>query len=1395
MSELEFASESSHELLEMAQLIRQSRIDLAPDWPEIVLLGQVPVGGRASTNHFATTLATFAVFRQTYQSLCTYHSMPVNVSAQLYVENLYAYGERDFVLSDVPGADLPSSGQDKDVIVSANLLPLILALRYNRYFCGLILNAIQRRELLPPVSLVLRSNFVLTRLTVCNVDADGSSLTEMALSLKENAACRVQMIDFCDLKSMDHHAVAVLASLITTFPTHRVSHLSLARCGLPGKAISKIFTAFNLNHSISVGLTSLNLSGSKFDSDTLASLELWLEVGGNYSNIEELALADVSNFPFKVLPKFKSLQRLSRVDFSSNRLDSSSDTKLLAQFFSETPSVRRVNLSNCSIEKSSVLDLLFDSFRRMKMDELELNLSNNPALATEQSWAKVVRECKLKSLLLKNIHFKDSVLDLLLTNLKSVRGLTQLSLEGCKTKPRQSETITQIAKEFFDLRELSFSNALDNASIIALINELADSTTSKIERFDVSMNTLGDDLVAPLCRLIATSKSLTLINCDGNGLSLSGWQAVYQALRSTSATTHTIQYPSEDLPVLLSWASSSPIRQASLAKTLLNIHELLASVTIGQEQKRGGFKIADFSSHELWKSHLEPLGAAQVPSHLASQHTELKLEDLGDLVYQPSNLDVYGNASTDFSFGSLRGESRAGAIGSAIPGLSSSNLNSSTGSNGSTSNTSNDHISSTTPPQSSTPFMGRAAIVKSAGSGSLRKPSVSEVFAHHGGPSPIATPPVVSLTGSGQLAVPGNGTSTATRTSPPASPRSHSVSVSTNGSGSYGLLPKGYAASSSTGTLPRLNSASGPPSHLPPPMGSQPPAMPSLPGVKRAVPKMPLPLAPGAQGGGLVSPNANARFSPAPGTPHPNGSVSPGRTTSVGAPPEMPHLPGGYKKTSAMPPKRPIPLGPGVAGGAGSYSAAGPHSPGPSGTPHANGMPSPMQRQASGSLNDEYGLNPASPLKYGTYGQVDEEIDAQEPVRRASLNEMVIRLCHEASSDVKFMHTFLLTYRATVEPAELLDRLITRYFTKPPAGRNSGPELKQWAEQTLRPIRVRVMNVLKRWCEAHWQDFANDPSLVASLEAFLRDSVVVKLHESSVSILLSLIQSHKGQGSHAKQFVNVATLRHRMDEPGSSSSSILGEGDSESSSSGMIGVLSRYSPEEVAEQICLLEFDLFSELQVKEFFNQGWNKGTNEQKDSAAPNIRLMIQVSNQIITWVAYEILRQPNTAARAKAIGRAIQLAQALFDRKNFNGLKEVTAGLALSAIQRLKKSWAAVKPKTKQMYTELTDKCDNMQSLRILAQSSAPPLVPYLGVYLTDLVFIEDGNPNTFEEDGMQLINFRKMSIMGEVLMEISSFQHDHYSFFKLDDLYNYLLYLETHTDTDLYNMSIAAEPRKK
>jgi len=54
--------------------------------------------------------------------------------------------------------------------------------------------------------------------------------------------------------------------------------------------------------------------------------------------------------------------------------------------------------------------------------------------------------------------------------------------------------------------------------------------------------------------------------------------------------------------------------------------------------------------------------------------------------------------------------------------------------------------------------------------------------------------------------------------------------------------------------------------------------------------------------------------------------------------------------------------------------------------------------------------------------------------------------------------------------------------------------------------------------------------------------------------------------------------------------------------------------------------------------------------------------------------------------------------------------------------------------------------------------PPTIPYLGVYLTDLTFIEEGNKNIVDRG---LVNFDKCYLIAAVIGEIQQYQRIGYS----------------------------------
>lgn len=120
-----------------------------------------------------------------------------------------------------------------------------------------------------------------------------------------------------------------------------------------------------------------------------------------------------------------------------------------------------------------------------------------------------------------------------------------------------------------------------------------------------------------------------------------------------------------------------------------------------------------------------------------------------------------------------------------------------------------------------------------------------------------------------------------------------------------------------------------------------------------------------------------------------------------------------------------------------------------------------------------------------------------------------------------------------------------------------------------------------------------------------------------------------------------------------------------------------------------------------------------------------MIDSFNDVSKWVATEIVTGANEKKRAATMKYFITVGQYCRKLQNFNALMAIVAGLNGSAVHRLKKSWDLVPQKKRDAFEELKQimsQQNNYSTLRNLLHSVDPPCIPYLGMYLTDLTFIE-------------------------------------------------------------------------
>ncbi|KAI8993290.1 ras guanine nucleotide exchange factor domain-containing protein [Pilobolus umbonatus] len=411
------------------------------------------------------------------------------------------------------------------------------------------------------------------------------------------------------------------------------------------------------------------------------------------------------------------------------------------------------------------------------------------------------------------------------------------------------------------------------------------------------------------------------------------------------------------------------------------------------------------------------------------------------------------------------------------------------------------------------------------------------------------------------------------------------------------------------------------------------------------------------------------------------------------------------------------------------------------------------------------------------YAENDIEFSADKSIKGGTLRALVERLTLHDFIDMSFIANFLLTYRSFCTTEEFIDLLQERYNLRPPA-ELTPEELEIWTDKKQKLVRLRVLSVIKNWLDNYYNE--EDEFILNKLQ-FFANTVICDSSSFSAEQLNKMIQ--KRRELDTKEGLKVLIPNNEKGPP-----SIIPKNMTQIT-------LLETDPLEMARQLTIMDFKLYSSIRPIECLGKAWSRDGGE--DDTAVHVKQSIAYCNQLTAWVTGSILSNKEPKKRVVVIKHWAQIANKCIDLNNYNTCMAILSAFDNSAIGRLKKTWELVSSRTSQSLAQirkLMGSNRNFTEYREIIHSVNPPCIPFLGIYLQDLTFIEDGNSDQLKKSA-NLINFAKQQKSAEVIREIKQFQSPPYIFQTVPPIQDFIkAQLDNSHDIDyLYEKSLELEPR--
>eukprot|EP01125_Pyxidicula_operculata_P007891 TRINITY_DN2665_c0_g1_i3.p1 TRINITY_DN2665_c0_g1~~TRINITY_DN2665_c0_g1_i3.p1 ORF type:complete len:1305 (-),score=308.48 TRINITY_DN2665_c0_g1_i3:2146-6060(-) len=200
---------------------------------------------------------------------------------------------------------------------------------------------------------------------------------------------------------------------------------------------------------------------------------------------------------------------------------------------------------------------------------------------------------------------------------------------------------------------------------------------------------------------------------------------------------------------------------------------------------------------------------------------------------------------------------------------------------------------------------------------------------------------------------------------------------------------------------------------------------------------------------------------------------------------------------------------------------------------------------------------------------------------------------------------------------------------------------------------------------------------------------------------------------------------------------------------------------ELARQLTLIEADLCNKVIRDDFLC--YSKLNQKKTSSPSSYFLNLMKHSEDIISWVATQILSHYTTQGRTEILSLFINCMEHLEVLNNFNSLNHVLMSLQSQSITKLKSSWNLLPKREREkfdyysqlmssnhQYKDYFDKLNNIDS--------DVPCIPLISVILTEL---QRSNDVMDINDTYGWLNWKKMSTVAERISHFVRFGHTRYN----------------------------------